>query len=370
MAEIQRTYTFTAELTRGGHRLLDEALETCRRLYNDFLTVRKTAYTAMGVSVKGRSQSAPVKRNRAAGDEPTIPEPDARAVYVDSEPTRPYGGMSMTGLGPAQRRRRAEGYGCSVAELEPQQVPHSIRRELNPNERKELADARKELANLNRQHKPDVAYWPERQLYRLWCVLWPGDAEAESLQQQYAWTRWRHRNDWPELEDAVNHIDDKSSLSDQLTTIRGIDRNLDGINRRLEVASVIERMDKAFAAFFDGIKSGRKVGYPRYKGRNRLRTLEIYAGANSYLKVREPGRQWHSPDKPQFQGTVREKNRQYIPPKGQIPVGAKAKIIISPGLPPIRFDIRQEIPECQPLTIRITRKARRVQARLYAIQAA
>ncbi len=169
MAEVQRTYTFTADLTKGGHRRLDEALETCRRLYNDFLTVRKTAFTALGVSVNGIGQSSPVKQSRAAGDAPTIPAPDARVVFTDSEPRRPYGGMSMTGLGPAQRRRRAEGYGCTVADLEPQGVPHSIRRELNPNERKELAEAR-------RLHNP----------YRLWRVLWPSDAEAENLQLQYA----------------------------------------------------------------------------------------------------------------------------------------------------------------------------------------
>ena len=69
MTEIQRTYTFTADLTRGGHRRLDEALETCRRLYNDFLTVRKTAYTAMGVSVNPNppKRDVPVVDTRDAG---------------------------------------------------------------------------------------------------------------------------------------------------------------------------------------------------------------------------------------------------------------------------------------------------------------
>ena len=108
MAEIQRTYTFTADLTRGGHHRLDEALNSCRNLYNDFLTARKTAYATLGVSVKGTGQATPVKQNRAGGDAPVITQPDARVVFVDSEPRRPYGGMSMTGLGPAQRRRRAD----------------------------------------------------------------------------------------------------------------------------------------------------------------------------------------------------------------------------------------------------------------------
>ncbi len=344
MVEIQRTYTFTADLTRGGHRRLDEVLETCRRLYNDFLTARKTAYAALGVSVKGIGQSAPVKQKRAAGDAPTIPEPDARVVFVDSEPTRPYGGMSMTGLGPAQRRRRAEGYGCTVAELEPQSVPHSARRYLNPNERKELAQARQ-------LHYP----------YRLWRVLWPSDAEAESLQQQYAWARWRHRNEWPVLDGAIDRMDDKSSLSDQLTAIRSTDGDLNGIDRRVEVSTVIDRLDKAFTAFFDGVKSGRKVGYPRHKGRNRWRTLEITSVANRYMQVRDPGEKWRKPEK---QSSIGERqDKIYLLPESNIPFGAKAKINIK-GLPPIRFDVRREIPDCQPKLIRITRKARRVQVQL------
>ncbi len=237
MADVQRTYTFTANLTKGGHRRLDEVLETCRELYNDYLTARKTAYNALGATLNGKSQSAPVKQNRAAGDEPIIPQPDARMVYVNTDPPPIYGGMSMTGLGPAQRKRRAAGYGCTVAELEPPSLPHSIRRELNPGEVKELAAAR-------RSHNS----------YRLWRALWPSDAEQESLREQYAWTRWRNRNAWPALDDALENIDDKSSLSNHLTAIRKIDPDLEGINRRLEVATVIERLDKAFSAYFDRMR--------------------------------------------------------------------------------------------------------------------
>ncbi len=352
MTEIQRTYTFAADLTKGGHHRLDEALDICRRLYNDFLTARKTAYTALGASLRGKSQSAPVKQNRDAGEQPTIPQPDARVVFVDSEPRRPYGGMSLTGLGPAQRRRRAEGYGCTVAELEPTGVPDSIRRDLDPNERKEYDELSKLLA------KGQL-----RNSYRLWRILWPGDNEEESLKEQYAWARWRHRRNWPALDDAIASIDDKSSQSDHLTAIRKMDQAADGINRRLEVATVIERLDKAFSAYFNRIKNGRKPGYPRHKSRDRWRTLEIYAGADSYLKIREPGANWRSPNLPQFEGTLRARNRRCIPPGRNVPLGSKAKIFIK-GLPPIRFDVRREIPDCQPLTIRITRKARRVQVQL------
>ena len=250
----------------------------------------------------------------------------------------------MTGLGPAQRHRRAEGYGCTVADLEPQGVPHSIRRELDPNERKELTEARR-----------------LRNPYRLWRVLWPSDAEAESLQQQYAWARWRHRNDWPALDDALDRIDDKSSLSDQLTAIRQTDSDLDGIDRRVEISTVISRLDKAFTAFFEGIKTGRKVGYPRYKGRDRWRTLEITAVANRYMAVRESGGKWRKPDIQHSVGNRRDK--VYLLPESNIQVGAKARINVK-GLPPIRFDVRRELPDCQPKLIRITRKARRVQVQL------
>ena len=36
---------------------------------------------------------------------------------------------------------------------------------------------------------------------------------------------------------------------------------------------VLKQLDKAFNAFFKGIKSGRKIGFPRFKSRNRFNSI-------------------------------------------------------------------------------------------------
>jgi putative transposase len=53
---------------------------------------------------------------------------------------------------------------------------------------------------------------------------------------------------------------------------------------------VLRRLDKAFKRFFNGLKKGEKVGYPRFKKSHRFRTLEFTYGDGTKIKVDERGR--------------------------------------------------------------------------------
>ena len=116
------------------------------------------------------------------------------------------------------------------------------------------------------------------------------------------------------------------SQSEELTGVRKDDPAYDGCMRRVQV-DTLKRLDKAFQAFFRRVKAGDKPGFPRFKGRNRFRTLAWHSGyENSLVLDRERG-------------------------KGFI----KAK-----GMPHVEFRLRRELPDGQPQEIRITKTARRV----------
>jgi len=53
---------------------------------------------------------------------------------------------------------------------------------------------------------------------------------------------------------------------------------------------VLRRLDKAFKRFFNGLKKGEKVGYPRFKKSHRFRTLEFTYGDGTKIKPDEKGR--------------------------------------------------------------------------------
>jgi putative transposase len=53
---------------------------------------------------------------------------------------------------------------------------------------------------------------------------------------------------------------------------------------------ILRRLDKAFQRFFNGLKKGEKVGYPRFKKSHRFRTLEYTYGDGTKIKVDERGR--------------------------------------------------------------------------------
>ncbi len=53
---------------------------------------------------------------------------------------------------------------------------------------------------------------------------------------------------------------------------------------------MLRRLDKAFAAFFRRVKAGDKPGFPRFKGRNRFKSLEFCHGNGCKLRVSPEGR--------------------------------------------------------------------------------
>jgi putative transposase len=52
---------------------------------------------------------------------------------------------------------------------------------------------------------------------------------------------------------------------------------------------ILRRLDKAFQRFFDGLKKGEKVGYPRFKKSHRFRTLQFTYGDGTKIKTDERG---------------------------------------------------------------------------------
>ena len=53
---------------------------------------------------------------------------------------------------------------------------------------------------------------------------------------------------------------------------------------------VLRRLDKAFQAFFRRVKAGETPGYPRFKGRNRFKSIEFTYGDGCKLRQNEHGR--------------------------------------------------------------------------------
>ena len=56
------------------------------------------------------------------------------------------------------------------------------------------------------------------------------------------------------------------------------------------VQHLLRRLDKAFSAFFRRLKTGAKAGYPRFKSRDRFRSIEYTYGDGCKLHTDEHGR--------------------------------------------------------------------------------
>jgi len=56
------------------------------------------------------------------------------------------------------------------------------------------------------------------------------------------------------------------------------------------IQHMLRRLDKAFTTFFRRLKAGDKPGFPRYKGRNRFRSIEYTYGDGCKLRQNEQGR--------------------------------------------------------------------------------
>ena len=127
------------------------------------------------------------------------------------------------------------------------------------------------------------------------------------------------RDAWKMARERISYQDQCKSL----TEVRHDDP--DGILGKLNVAAArgaLQRVDRAFQAFFRRCKTGEKPGYPRFRPRKRYTSIEINDVGENQV-------------------------RQY----------AKCTLIKVNGLPAIRLRRRRALPQTKPRTIRIVRRA-------------
>jgi putative transposase len=111
-----------------------------------------------------------------------------------------------------------------------------------------------------------------RQLLEIACQLY-NDALKE------------RKDAWEEEQRTVTYHEQALKLKD----LRATDKGLAFLNFSA-CQHILRRLDKAFQRFFDGLKKGEKVGYPRFKKSHRFRTLEYTYGDGTKIKVDERGR--------------------------------------------------------------------------------
>lgn len=80
----------------------------------------------------------------------------------------------------------------------------------------------------------------------------------------------------------------KNDQNNELKHIARDDPDGFGAEARRLAVGTLERLDKAFGAFFRRVKAGETPGYPRFKGKGRFRTLEVHSGYERYLKTYDP----------------------------------------------------------------------------------
>lgn len=121
--------------------------------------------------------------------------------------------------------------------------------------------------------------------------------------------------------------------ANELTGIRSDDPEWDSIAVRLTKDTVLKRLDDAYKRFYRNLRAGipvSKAGKPRFRPAHRFRTLEVRSKSENYLREDRTGR---------FRLQIK-------------------------GCPAIRFRPHRPMPEGQPETVRIVRKARRVEVQL------
>ena len=77
--------------------------------------------------------------------------------------------------------------------------------------------------------------------------------------------------------------------SDQLKVIRAEGEDLLALNFS-SMQQTLRRLNKAFNAFFRRVKAGEKPGFPRFKGRERFRSISFVYGDGSKVRIDSSGR--------------------------------------------------------------------------------
>ena len=112
------------------------------------------------------------------------------------------------------------------------------------------------------------------------------------LQQVLAMARTLYNAALQERRDAYRHSRKQISYKDQQNQLTLIKQDLPeftAVDNRVWRAT-LWKLDKSFKAFFRRVATGESPGYPRFKGRNRYRTIELVAIHPGMLKSSPDGR--------------------------------------------------------------------------------
>jgi putative transposase len=126
--------------------------------------------------------------------------------------------------------------------------------------------------------------------------LRPNKRQKRKLELILHQTRLLYDAAFQERCDAYKNCNRKSRISisrtDQqksLTQIRKEDPEFSAMHLRPQRGALM-RLDRAFTAFFNRVKKGEKAGFPRFKSRDRWRSIELpddYRLDNAQLKTRD-----------------------------------------------------------------------------------
>lgn len=84
---------------------------------------------------------------------------------------------------------------------------------------------------------------------------------------------------WEQSQESVTYSDQSATYKDR----RQVNKYYQETNFS-SVQRTLRRLDKAFKAFFRRVKAGQKPGYPRFKGRNRWKSVEFTYGDGSKIR--------------------------------------------------------------------------------------
>jgi putative transposase len=124
-------------------------------------------------------------------------------------------------------------------------------------------------------------------------LLRPNDEQAKDLE----YLLWQSRLIYnAALEQRITSYRDTGKgigYNSQWAHFRDLRRNCPETYGKLNASGLqhlLRRLDKAFQAFFRRVKAGETPGFPRFKGRNRFKSLEYTYGDGCKLRENEHGR--------------------------------------------------------------------------------
>jgi putative transposase len=138
--------------------------------------------------------------------------------------------------------------------------------------------------------------------------LYPNHAQIESLETHLRLTRELYNAALEERREAYRKVGKSVSVYEQMRSLPEVKEGRPEFKRihAHVLQGVVQKLDRAFQAFFRRVRTGETPGYPRFKGRD---------GWNSFAFKQvwdTPGNRWFGPGKPL------ESSRIYLPNIGNV----------------------------------------------------